>query len=84
VERWRASPAVPNNRAGPQRRLALKQICSIGNIFDAWSDEEWTVEGAAVRVSIVCFAGKSYAYQPRLNGKNVKIVFSDLPRVPLI
>jgi hypothetical protein len=43
-------------------------------MFDAWSDEEWTIEGAAVRVSIVCFAGKSDALSIRLNGENVKIV----------
>ena len=25
-------------------------------IFDAWSDEPWVIDGAAVRVSLVCFS----------------------------
>ena len=29
-------------------------------IHDAWSDEAWTVEGAAVRVSLICFADPAY------------------------
>ena len=29
-----------------------------GAIYDAWSDEPWVVDGAAVRVSLVCFAGR--------------------------
>ncbi len=39
-------------RGGPNRR-ALQRIKESGDIFMAWSDEPWTVEGAAVRVSIV-------------------------------
>ena len=34
-------------------RATLRRIKESGDIFMAWSDEEWTVEGAAVRVSIV-------------------------------
>ena len=36
-------------------------------IFDAWDDEEWTIEGAAVRVSLVCFDG-SGPTPPGLDG----------------
>ncbi len=33
----------------------LERILESGEIFNAWSDEEWVNEGAAVRVSLVCF-----------------------------
>ena len=36
-------------------RPVLERIANDGEIFNAWSDEEWVNEGAAVRVSIVCF-----------------------------
>ena len=36
-------------------------------IFDAWSDEPWVIEGAAVQVSLICF-GEIESGQGRLNG----------------
>ncbi|MBL1257154.1 DNA methyltransferase [Methylocystis sp. Sn-Cys] len=47
--------ATNSIRGGANRRV-LEPIAEAGAIFEAWSDEPWTVEGAAVRVSIVCFA----------------------------
>ena len=41
-------------RGGANRRV-LEPIADAGAIFEAFGDEAWTVEGAAVRVSIVCF-----------------------------
>jgi type II restriction/modification system DNA methylase subunit YeeA len=41
-------------RGGANRRI-LNKIVEETRIFEAWSDEEWVVDGAAVRVSIVCF-----------------------------
>ncbi|MAW86512.1 MAG: SAM-dependent methyltransferase [Phyllobacteriaceae bacterium] len=41
-------------RDGSNRKI-LDMIVSNGSIFEAWSDQEWTVEGAAVRVSLICF-----------------------------
>jgi type II restriction/modification system DNA methylase subunit YeeA len=55
----------------------LKRIVDNGRIFDAWDDEEWTVDGADVRVSLVCFE-KSGAAQARLDGIAVKAIHSDL------
>lgn len=46
--------ATQSIRGGINRRV-LKQIKQTGNIFMAYSDEEWVLEGAAVRVSIVGF-----------------------------
>ncbi|PPD45126.1 MAG: SAM-dependent methyltransferase [Methylocystis sp.] len=42
-------------RGGANRRV-LEPIAQAGAIFEAWSDEPWMQDGAAVRVSIVCFA----------------------------
>jgi type II restriction/modification system DNA methylase subunit YeeA len=54
--RAKAAGLVSTNsiRGGANRRV-LEPIADAGAIFEAWGDEGWTVEGAAVRVSIVCF-----------------------------
>jgi type II restriction/modification system DNA methylase subunit YeeA len=44
----------PTPRGGANRRL-LKRVAADAPIFEAWSDEPWIVEGAAVRVSLLCF-----------------------------
>jgi type II restriction/modification system DNA methylase subunit YeeA len=41
-------------RAGSNRKV-LERICETTRIFDAWSDEEWVNDGAAVRVSLLGF-----------------------------
>jgi type II restriction/modification system DNA methylase subunit YeeA len=76
----RAGLVATNSIRGGGSRFALDEICSTGKIFDAWSDEEWTVEGASVRVSIVCFAAKSNpeCQSVTLNGEPVAVVFPDL------
>lgn len=45
-------------RAGANRRV-LEQIKASGDIFMAWSDRPWILDGAAVRVSMVGFDGGS-------------------------
>lgn len=45
-----------NSIRGGANREVLKPIVEGGRIFNAWSDEEWTVEGAAVRVSMVAWS----------------------------
>jgi len=46
-------------------------------IFNAWSDEEWVNEGAAVRVSLVCFAG-AHGAPCLLDGQPVAAIHADL------
>lgn len=46
--------ATQGIRGGASRR-ALERIKESGDIFMAWADEEWILEGAAVHVSIVGF-----------------------------
>ena len=52
----RAAGLVATNsiRGGANRRV-LDRIATDTRIFDAWSNEPWVNEGAAVRVSLVCF-----------------------------
>ncbi|WP_254843746.1 class I SAM-dependent DNA methyltransferase [Thalassospira xiamenensis] len=66
-------------RSGTNREV-LKPIADAGLIFEAWADEEWTVDGADVRVSLVCFdCKKSDNKKPaRLNGIEVAEIYSDL------
>lgn len=63
-------------RSGANREV-LKPIVDGGRIFEAWSDESWTVEGASVRVSLVCF-DNAKGGPALLNGRPVSRVFTDL------
>jgi hypothetical protein len=49
-----------------------------GTITDAWSDEPWVLDGAAVRVSLICFSEHSIDRKPLLNGRVVHRIASDL------
>jgi type II restriction/modification system DNA methylase subunit YeeA len=46
--------ATQGIRGGANRNV-LERILRIGNIFWAWSDRKWTLEGAAVHVSMIGF-----------------------------
>jgi type II restriction/modification system DNA methylase subunit YeeA len=65
-----------NSIRGGANRKILQRIRETGVIFEAWSDEEWINDGAAVRVSLVCFAKQSD--EIRLNDKPVNEIYADL------
>jgi len=67
--------ATNSIRGGANRRV-LDAISKSLSIFDAWSDEAWTVEGAAVRVSLVCFGNEATARH--LDGRQVSNIHPDL------
>lgn len=73
----RAGLVTTNSIRGGANREVLKPITERGRIFEAWSDEPWTVDGAAVRVSMVCFDGQK-GVPARLDGAEVAEVFADL------
>lgn len=73
----RAGLVTTNSIRGGANREVLKPITERGRIFEAWSDEPWTVDGAAVRVSMVCFDGQKGG-AARLDGAEVAEVFADL------
>lgn len=72
----RAGLVATNSIRGGKNREVLKHIAEIGRIFEAWSDEEWINEGAAVRVSLVCFGDSKQG--AHLDGLPVVEIFSDL------
>jgi type II restriction/modification system DNA methylase subunit YeeA len=58
-------------RGGANRRI-LDRIAREGVIFDAWDDEPWVLDGAAVRVSLVCFSQQALGEAIRLDGRIVE------------
>jgi type II restriction/modification system DNA methylase subunit YeeA len=66
-----------NSIRGGASRQVLDRIAADTNIFEAWSDEPWTVDGAAVRVSLVCF-GSLAPESVRLDGAEVAAIHADL------
>jgi len=56
----------------------LEKIATSFPIFLAWADEPWVVDGAAVRVSLVCFGMPVKGLKPTLNGGEVNQIHPDL------
>ena len=69
-----------NSIRGGANRRALERATDGRPIFDAWSDEPWVIDGAAVRVSLVCFSqlGDEPASERRLDDKTVDEIYTDL------
>ncbi len=72
----RAGLVATNSITGGRNRLTLDAITRDLVIFEAWSDEPWVIDGASVRVSLVCFAFN--AISANLDGLNVEKIHSDL------
>ncbi len=74
----RAGLVATNSIRGGTSRLVLERILNDSIIFDVWPDEPWVVEGAAVRVSLICFAHKQAAHAVCLNGAAAARISADL------
>ena len=74
----RVGLVATNSVRGGNNRAVLDWIVERGVIFDAWSDEPWVVDGAAVRVSLICFAHRSAESPVFLNGRPAAHVHADL------
>jgi type II restriction/modification system DNA methylase subunit YeeA len=66
-----------NSIRGGANRAVLDRIADSATIYEAWSDEPWILDGAAVRVSLVCF-GRDVAGPYRLDGREVARINPDL------
>jgi hypothetical protein len=73
-----AGLVATNSIRGGASRLLLDRIAHDGAIFDAWDDEAWVIDGAAVRVSLVCFTGKDQTPSVTLDGRSVNRINADL------
>lgn len=69
-----------NSIRGGANRKVLEQIVAGPGIFEAWSDEPWVNNGAAVRVSLVAFGQGT---SPRLDGQLVACIQADLTTVDM-
>ncbi len=88
-EALRAGLVATNSIRGGANRQVLERIIESEKltIFNAWADEPWVNEGAAVRVSLVCFGaelpspagGRGVGGEgATLNGQPVAEIYADL------
>ncbi len=70
-----------NSISGGANRQALETASKAGSLYDVWDDEPWTVDGASVRVALVCFAVATLDEERRLNGVAVERILADLTAV---
>ncbi|MFZ1768666.1 MAG: DNA methyltransferase, partial [Caldilinea sp.] len=68
-----------NSIRGGVNRHVLEQIKNTGDIFYAWSDRAWVLDGANVRVSMIGFDDGSEQFK-MLNGISATNINSDLTR----
>jgi hypothetical protein len=71
-----AGLVATNSLRGGANRKVLDAIVQTSRLYEAWSDEYWVNDGAAVRVSLVCFGHADQT--PRLNNVDVEAISSDL------
>jgi type II restriction/modification system DNA methylase subunit YeeA len=74
----RAGLVATNSIRGGANRRVLDAVTRRAVIYDAWDDEPWILDGAAVRVSLICFAAKKAPGEVRLDGALVARVNPDL------
>ncbi len=76
----RVGLVATNSIRGGANRGALQAATDGCPIFDAWADEPWMIDGAAVRVSLICFseAGDTCSKGKFLNGEPVDDIHTDL------
>ena len=76
----RAGLVATNSIRGGANRRALQAATDTRRIFEAWSDEPWVIDGAAVRVSLICFTrGDDPCLSgAQLDGEPVDEIYADL------
>ena len=66
-----------NSIRGGKNRTVVEKVAREFPIYEAWSDEPWVIDGAAVRVSVLCFA-TTITSSARLNGAPCPAINNDL------
>ena len=76
----RVGLVATNSIRGGWNLPALQSATDGHRIFEAWGDEPWVNDGAAVRVSLICFARADdpSVSNPRLDGQLVDEIHADL------
>ena len=73
----RAGFVSTNSIRGGANRDTLRSALGSSRIVNAWSDQPWIIDGAAVRVSLVCIAA-SETDEVYLDGTLAEEIFTDL------
>jgi hypothetical protein len=73
----RAGLLATNSIRGGANRRVLERIKQTGDIFMAWSDRPWTLDGASVRVSMIGFGNGDESFRT-LDGQAVSSINADL------
>ncbi len=76
----RVGLVATNSIRGGANRRALQAATASRRIFEAWSDEPWVIDGAAVRVSLICFSNTDdeSVSGTQLDGQPVDDIYTDL------
>ncbi|MDP3257724.1 DNA methyltransferase, partial [Bosea sp. (in: a-proteobacteria)] len=74
----RAGLVTTNSIRGGANRKVIERMVGDAPIFEAWADEEWLQDGAAVRVSMVCFGQREEGEGLVLDGLPVTAINADL------
>jgi type II restriction/modification system DNA methylase subunit YeeA len=73
----RAGLVATNSIRGGANRRVLERMIETGRITNAWPDNPWALDGAAVRVSLVCFDSSTVG-TATLDGLCVPVINADL------
>jgi hypothetical protein len=73
----RAGLVATNSIRKNTNLTVMRRIAETTRIFAAWPEEQWTIDGAAVDVSLVCF-GDSGEAAALLDGEHVDTINPDL------
>lgn len=71
-----AGLVATNSIRGGKNRAVMDALTRTTRIFEAWSDEDWVNEGAAVRVSLIAFGHSTQ--KAVLNGAETSFIGADL------
>ncbi|MFC5358043.1 class I SAM-dependent DNA methyltransferase [Azospirillum himalayense] len=74
----RAGLVATSSICGGTNRPVLDKISTDLEIYNAWSKQPWTIEGARVEVSLICFQAKTNNKPIFLDGSQVLAINSDL------
>jgi type II restriction/modification system DNA methylase subunit YeeA len=75
----RAGLVATNSISKNTNLTVMRRIAADLSFYEAWDDEPWIVDGAAVRVAIACFARKDEAPKPfRIDGAEVDRINANL------
>ncbi len=67
-----------NSVTGGNNLPVMREIADKARIFEAWSDEPWTIDGAAVRVALICYGNAGEHATAKLDGDDAEIIGADL------